>query len=425
MAAGATCNSCHNATASSNTTIGATPANHLNSLITINFNAAAATNATATYNGQTAGGASIYQKANGVAAGTCNTTVCHGGNSGTWGVANVDSSCVKCHGVAGTSAAGYTTDPKTAAPGYNGTGVNTAGTVGTISGGVSADTKVGAHDTHLKGTGGYKLGGVACADCHAVTALGDTGHMNGSTTMTWSSLATNAGTLTPGYSAPNCSANYCHGGGFAAAVQGTGTTVSWVNGAYLANAGSVMNTLDCNQCHQSPPTSSPKFAHGGITLGAGNCSGCHNHDGYGDARHINGTLEASGGTCNGCHSYDTVGGAWGSGTHKDGAIAEGWGAHARHIDHLKALAGVTLNADTDTYGSAAFNAVCGVCHSQVPANHTLDNSSQRLINFNGATTYQTGASIPLYNGISGTSSTANAKTCSNISCHFISSPRWQ
>jgi hypothetical protein len=253
--------------------------------------------------------------------------------------------------------------------------------------------------------------------------------------MTWSNLAKNVGTtpynadkgpIVPGYTAPSCSTNYCHGGGFSAAVQGTGTTVSWVNGSYLANAGSVMNTNDCNQCHQSPPTGSTKYNHSGVALpAAGSCSGCHNHDGYGDARHINGVLEAAGGACNSCHSYDTVGGAWGSNSHKDGAVAEGWGAHAQHIDNLKLLAGVTLNPDTDSYGSPAFNAVCGVCHSQNPTNHTMDNSSQRVIDFNGATTYQTGAAAPLYNGISGTSSTANAKTCSNVSCHFIASPQWQ
>jgi len=126
--------------------------------------------------------------------------------------------------------------------------------------------------------------------------------------------------------------------------------------------------------------------------------------------------------CDSCHSYDTIGGTWGSTKHLDGATAEGWGAHAAHIDNLKAQLGVTLNAATDTYGSAAFNKVCGACHSQLPASHTMNNSSQRLVNFNGAITYKFGPSDPLYNGTSGT---ATAKTCSNISCHFGAAPRWQ
>jgi predicted CxxxxCH...CXXCH cytochrome family protein len=430
--AGVSCASCHNATVSGNTTI-ANAANHVNKSVTINF-AASAAPAGGTYNTFAAGGASVYQKPVGTAAGGCSTTTCHGGNSGVWGAANADAPCVKCHGVVGTSAAVYTATPNTAAPGFNGTGVNTTGTVGTITGGVSTDTKVGAHDAHLKGSGGYKLGGVTCADCHAVSALGDAGHMDGTTTMTWSNLAKNVGTtpynadigaLVPAYTAPSCSTNYCHGGGFAAAVKGTGTTISWTDGSYLANAGSAMNTIDCNRCHQSPPISSTKNNHAGVTLaGIGSCSGCHSHDGYGDARHINGTLEASGGACNGCHSYDTVGGVWGSGTHKDGVQAAGWGAHAQHIDHLKTRLAVTLDPNADSYGNVVFKQICGACHSSSLSDHSMGNANARNINFDNRTTYRSGAvTRPFYNGSS--ASTTKLKTCANVSCHFTTTPQWQ
>lgn len=420
--AGVSCNSCHNSTASNNTTV-TNVTNHVNKNVTINF-AATAAPAGGTYNAVLAGGASVYQKPVGSAAGVCATSTCHGANSGVWGVASPDATCVKCHGVVGTTAAAYIANPKTAAPGYNETGVNTADTVGTITGGVSNDPKVGAHNSHLKGSGGYKTVGVACADCHAVTALGDAGHMNGSTTMTWSVLATKNGAIAPGYTAPSCSTNYCHGGGFAAAVQGTGTTVSWVNGAYLANAASAMDATDCNRCHQTPPLNSAKFAHADITRGPGNCSGCHNHDGYGDVRHINGTLEATGSSCNDCHSYDTVVGVWGIGTHKDGAQGQGWGAHAKHIDHLKRTFSVALDPSTDAYGSAAFKQVCGACHTSRPSEHSHSNANARNINFDNRTTYSLRAiTRPFYNGSS--ASTTKPKTCSNVSCHFTVSPSWQ
>ncbi len=428
--AGVTCAYCHNATATGSTTINSYT-NHVNKSVTINFNASAA-GATATYNGQTAGGATVYQKAVGTAAGSCNTTTCHGGNSGVWDVVNNDSTCVKCHGVAGTNAAAYTADIKTAAPGYNGTGVNTAGSNGApLSGGVSADSKVGAHDTHLKGNGGYKTGGIACSDCHAVTALGDAGHMNGSTTMTWSDLAKNIGTtpynadkgaIVPGYTAPNCSTNYCHGGGFAAGVVGNNTSPSWTSGTYLVNAAASKNGTDCNQCHQSPPTSSVKFAHTSMTIST-DCSGCHNHNGSGDARHVNGTLEASGGGCNGCHDYDTTAGgtAWGkvgSGTGLTNTSAA-WGGHAKHIEHLKTRTATTLDPATDTYGSVAFNNVCGTCHSQnVSADHGPNGgATTRNVNFNGSTTHRFGTSGPTYDGVT-------TKSCSSLDCHFKATPQW-
>ncbi|MHB8882094.1 MAG: CxxxxCH/CxxCH domain c-type cytochrome [Thermodesulfovibrionales bacterium] len=373
------------------------------------------------------------EKAKGSAFVSCSTNNCHGATSPVWGTdLSASSTCVKCHGVAGTSPAAYTADTKTAAPGYNGTGLNTADSNGApLVGGVSADSKVGAHDTHLRGNGGYKTGGIACSDCHAVTALGDAGHMNGSTTMTWSNLAKNIGTtpyftdkgaIVPGYTAPNCSANYCHGGGFSASVVGNNPSPSWVSGAYLVNAAVTKDGTDCNQCHLSPPTASAKFAHGSMTI-ATNCASCHNHNGGADARHINGILEASGGACNSCHDYDTTAGgtAWGivgSGTGLTNTSAA-WGGHAKHIEHFKARSATTLNASTDTYGSVAFNNVCGVCHSQ---NEAVDHGpsgglTTRNINFNGSTTHRFGATGPTFDS-------GAARSCSSVDCHFKPTPQW-
>jgi predicted CxxxxCH...CXXCH cytochrome family protein len=397
--AGITCDKCHNATASSNTTISGF-ANHVNKNVTINF-AATVAPAGGTYNGQIAGGATVYQKAVGTAAGACATNTCHGTNSGTWGVVNADATCVKCHGVVGTTPAAYTATINTAAPGYNGTGVNTGGTVGAISGGVSSDAKVGAHDVHLRGVGGYKTGGVACADCHAVTALGDAGHMNGSSTMTWSNLARNVGTtpynadkgaIVPSYTAPTCATNYCHGGGFAAAVQGTGISVSWVDGTYLVNAAATKNAADCNKCHQSPPTSSLKFAHTSLTI-ASDCAGCHGHNGSGPT-HIDGILQATGGVssggspCYGCHATYNV-----------------MNSSTSSFHHVLDNASPDQAPNTGTYPSSQTVLACTSCHTD--HNYTNVNKGANL-----RTSYNAAASLGVNTDFS---TTTPYGLC--VSCH--------
>ena len=369
---------------------------------------------------------------------SCSAAVCHGASSPTWGNNTANAQCVKCHGVAGSTVASYLSDPNRAAPGYyaasapTGTGVDTAGQTGTVTSNVSNDAQVGAHNAHLKGLGGYGRV-VVCADCHAVSAIGDPGHMDGTTTFTWSNLAKNIGTtpyntdkgpIVPTYAAGTCSTNYCHGGGFAAAVVGTNPTPTWTNTTYLANSASAMNSADCNMCHLSPPTGSAKYNHNGVTLGVGNCQACHNHDGYGDSRHIDGILQAQGGACDSCHDYDTtaIGTSWG----KNSKAIEGWGAHALHIEHLKTLSGKTLSAATDTFGNTNFNAVCGVCHTQNPGNHAMS-GGPRWVNFGDGSNvnrFSTSATIT-YNGIAGVSSAVTPKTCSNVNCHFQPTPVWQ
>jgi hypothetical protein len=38
--------------------------------------------------------------------------------------------------------------------------------------------------------------------------------------------------------------------------------------------------------------------------------------------------------------------------------------------------------------------------------------------------YQFGAAAPVYNGVVGVSSATTLKSCSNLSCHFDSTPVW-
>jgi hypothetical protein len=185
-----------------------------------------------------------------------------------------------------------------------------------------------------------------------------------------------------------------------------------------------MNAADCNKCHQSPPTGAANFAHSGITLAANSCKTCHNHDGFGDARHIDGILQATPGTCNACHGY---GPSLADG--KPERAIEGKGAHEKHVNHLVALraltvAGFALNPNTDQFGAGdSWTYVCGVCHNG--ASHNMGEAvggTGRTIAFPAS--YQFGAAAPVYNGVVGVSSATTLKSCSNLSCHFDSTPVW-
>ncbi len=341
---------------------------------------------------------------------------------------------MKCHGVVGTTAAAYAANNNTAAPGYWNTGVNTAGTVGTLTNNVSSDSKVGAHNKHLNastvwGTVGYS-NDVSCSNCRTVYATPQTaGHMDGVTTFVWSSLARNSGTdwtsvsgvLTPTYTGGACSAVYCHGAGFWPTNRGTGLTVGWTSSAYLTASPWNTSTMSvvCNQCHMSPP----RVKHDGVTahpaasLSPANCNTCHGHNGWG-SNHINGKLEAAGGACNGCHWYDTSdAGAWLTSEPSPSSnlwnSTNAWGALVKHINHLKARWGSVLTASTDTYGGTAFTNVCGICHTQSSANHTV--AAGRMI-FTGSTADQFGSAATSWNTIT--------RSCSSVACHFKPTPQW-
>ncbi len=306
-----TCNNCHNATAANNTALsaGTGAVNHVNQKITLQLNAGSASSS-ATYSGSSVGGASVLQKTIGSPRGTCNTTYCHGVNSGTWDVVNNDATCVKCHGIVSTSTASYNADTRRAAPGYlvsnpAGTGYNTAGVSGTLSGfnSVSTDTKVGAHNAHISTTGGYSAT-IACSACHEnVVSTATTSHMDGSTTFAWSSPS-NTGGLSPSYNASTatCSATYCHGNWFPAANRGAGTSPVWMNASYITSPASSLT--NCQICHLSPPPFQQDgvASHPSATLSpTPNCNSCHGHNGSGPT-HIDGVLQAAGGDCVGCHN---------------------------------------------------------------------------------------------------------------------------
>jgi len=361
--------------------------------------------------------------------GTCSTNICHGSVSVTWGANTSNATCTKCHGKATVQTNYSSASALQSAPGYAASGTDLAGQTGTYTNGVSSDPQVGSHDAHLRAVNGYTTRDVLCSDCHTIPISG--AHANGTTNMTWSNLARNIGTtgtpstrgtLTPTYTTGACSANYCHGGRLAG---GANTSPAWTGTTYLTAY--AKTAANCGQCHGAPPQSSPAaYLHPGLTI-AGDCAGCHGNNGSGST-HIDGTLQAVGGGCNGCHDYDTTGGGvtWGTSNFGGTAAMEGRGAHAKHIEYIKTRYGVTLNAANDAYGSGNAAAVCGVCHSNLGANHTMGDSTQpRSINFgDGSTTHQVGVTNPLYSGVYNTSSAVNQKTCSNLDCHYRTTPLW-
>jgi hypothetical protein len=182
----------------------------------------------------------------------------------------------------------------------------------------------------------------------------------------------------------------------------------------------------CSKCHGAPPTTGAAAgSHSGITTIVGTCTNCHGHVAANGsfsnpALHIDGILQSPTGGCGACHSYDTSGGTWGAGS--GGGLwgsTNAWGAHAKHIDHLKLRTATTLSAATDTFGGANFNNVCGVCHTQNKlVDHGPDGGlTSRAINFNGSGAHVFGSQPTPSFGI-------GTRSCSSLDCHFRPTPVW-
>lgn len=143
------------------------------------------------------------------------------------------------------------------------------------------------------------------------------------------------------------------------------------------------------------------------------CTKCHSH---------NSGFSAAGATCDSCHGYPPQPG---DGFPYQGT--EGKGAHLKHVNHLAALAGVTLDPSADSFGDANVTRTCGACHDMASLNHQTGGgaAASRNIDFNTVATFQFGPNPPNYNGVKNVPSGTTPKTCSNISCHFQSSPWWE
>lgn len=217
----------------------------------------------------------------------------------------------------------------------------------------------------------------------------------------------------------------------------TSSAVSFTARSVASDYGSSAATKICNVCHTysaGDPTMVHYYnttpftdSHNSATI----CTQCHKHSS--DTTYNNEAFK--GGGCNGCHSYDTVAGSWGS----QPQSIQGWGAHAKHIDHIKVRFTVTLAPTTDTFGAGNAAKVCGACHTNASVDHSTSGGAgtTRNINFGGSRfkegstdgtdgfSFLFGATNPAYSGVSGTSSSVNPKSCSVVGCHFTTSPVWQ
>ena len=140
------------------------------------------------------------------------------------------------------------------------------------------------------------------------------------------------------------------------------------------------------------------------------------------------------GYCNSCHSYDNVGAAWGVDKPTNyGGFNLAIGKHYQHITYIKArTGGLTLDPVADSltgYGAGKAAQICGVCHTNVNTNHMAggrtinfgDNTNATVFGSNNQYLRFVLGTSGLYNG---SSSTSTNKTCSNLSCHYFTTPSW-
>ena len=376
---------------------------------------------------------------------TCNNVSCHGGKSrSAWSATaqNNDNTCLHCHGFSNSTGLALRADKYNSAPGWAGTGISTDGNT------AATDIRVGAHFVHLSSTYAKKL---KCNECHTVPSNPFDGtHTAGvrfvSQTLTFSQASTAIKNATTTAFIPStsttpigCTTTFCHGSKMPLGdTSGTDKSPTWNANLTTGTPGAV----ECARCHGNPPTAGTSAGiHSGATATTG-CAGCHPQvvSGTGaiinKAMHMDGAVQAVT-ACNGCHDYDTnnAGLNWGNVKNVNYGIGtEGRGgalgtAHAKHIEYLKTKYAVTLNPATDLYGGVTFQVVCGPCHSWNTSNHSTGTpSASRSINLGADTTPTayplTFGGTPTFNGLYNTSSGANPKSCSNIDCHYRTSPIW-
>lgn len=364
--------------------------------------------------------------------------------------------CNSCHGASSYAGTIDASNRYLAAPPETAYTALTGGITGV--GQVSNNPKVGAHQTHLRlfnGFTNYSTIDYRCGNCHSGSVPSDFVHADGTSSPVFANLAIRNG-ASPTFNSGNltCSNTYCHNpagaGILASANKGNAIQPSWTSATLLAPA-STKSVANCSKCHLVPDGSGAngftfQGSHGTITTDtqpANDCSGCHGHNGDATGavgqRHMDGIRYAAG-YCNSCHSYDTKSGVWGTDKPTDyGGFGKAIGAHAKHIDYLKTRYTPNITLDPVADSTAGFGAgqaakICGVCHTNDKAKHMV---GDRVIDFGGnssggntdSTVFGTvnqkirlvSGTAALYNG---SSTTSTGKTCSNLSCHYFTTPDW-
>jgi predicted CxxxxCH...CXXCH cytochrome family protein len=465
------CATCHEATVSSNRTIG-TYANHVNKVKNIDINIGTETGCTniACHSDGNFDGTVQYNNPSWGVTTYSGCDDCHGdgagqqypsyadGGAGT-GASNSHNvhvgthsfTCGECHeetstagasidGTDSTKHVNQTVNVVLGTGSYNGGGETCSSTLchggtsdawGTDNSGIDTCTKCHGTKTAGSATDAQKaitlplnltdeLNSTSnCSECHKVpSAVTDADHLDASpaevfTLNTANIQKADLNSVTPNYSGGTCTV-YCHG---AALPKGSpsGTTPDWNTNLIVGSTPSLSNY--CDRCHQAPPTGLAPHDASHDTLAE--CADCHphfNNDGTLDAganraKHINGSVEIAD-NCNACHS--SAGGPT-PGTTPDAT-------HDKHID--TAYVGTVTGGDYGNTGSTWYDysntggtpdAGCGYCHPQSDANHMDGNID---LNFDPADTGAAGtlkarnASVESYSQTGGTS-----VTCSSVYCH--------
>lgn len=186
------------------------------------------------------------------------------------GVEDVDDQqpCERCHGT-----------PASPAPPRDLAGLNTS-------------AQVGAHATHLAGSGDSRP--VLCSECHITVnpaTPNQGGHYDSArpAEVLFGPLSRTGG-VNPTRAGTTCNNTYCHG---ATLPGGTNSNPSWTAGAQT-----------CGSCHGAPP---PDAVHGNGT--ATQCESCHpdvagpNLTIINPSRHVDGVIDTSA-TCDACHGQN-------------------------------------------------------------------------------------------------------------------------
>jgi len=367
---------------------------------------------------------------------TCNNVSCHGGKTrSAWSASTINTSnvCVHCHGINGTISGA---DLRAFAPGFRKQGTSTDQVVS------SNDVRVGSHFKHLSSV---YMKNIKCNECHIVpTTAFDAGHTDSarynSQTLTFAlassarwngpsatQLGAFAGyTAGTAFKAATCSSVYCHGNRLKNGETGGTYRKPYWNYSSMINYTAPAATV-CARCHAYPPTSN---SHSSSTT----CSSCHTNISAADnktilnkALHINRIVEAAT-DCNNalCHKYDVTGtNPWLNTTGTDLA-------HYKHITFIKSRLGygaLAVTGQTFGAGSSENVAVCGTCHTSTLSEH---NNGSKQITFGAGGTPNTmgagtansmsllfGGSNPVASGTTGVNI-----TCSNLMCHYATTPNW-
>jgi hypothetical protein len=197
----------------------------------------------------------------------------------------------------------------------------------------------------------------------------------------------------------------------------------------------------CTKCHAMPPSGYSNHPaalsdNAAISTIYASCGSCHTNlsntatnmtNVFSDkTKHINGTIDYVA-NCNGCHKYDVTGtNAWQNTSGTDLA-------HFKHITFIKNRIGYgALTVTSQTFGSSAENvAVCGTCHTMTLSQH---NDGSKQITFGAGGAYPntmgggTASSMSLLFGGSNPSTptfvSGSNVTCSNLMCHYATTPNW-